>query len=475
MPNEPVRAPLGEPNHVLPRSVLERMHAAGVAMLGATGIRIEHDAIREAVALRDGFTLRDGRILIREDRIASLMARLRDEAPPPPPRKPDAPFTLGTDDRASWIAERDGVTLRPLTRDDVIASAKLITMLHSRGVRGRTAGMPMDVPGPLRPIEQYLIAAEFSRAGGGTSDVLDVATAEAIRALNKASGREGLGLTVWSPSPMLLAGPELDIVWRYRDEVDDLYVGSMPTMGMTGPCDPIGVFTLSAAECLGNAVILHELVPRARIQIGPHPEPVDMASGVMVFGTPEWEVLDLMHRDIHAFYGRREDRKLLHTTASVPDVRAASDHAGSFMLGALHGYTDFAPGGMLGLDEVWSPAMLVLDTELMAHARRCVRGAWSGAGLSPEELPAVVAEAVAAGGVFADHDTTLANMRDQYHRPGVLERMNRAQWERAGRPDEVRAAQAEADRLVASFDYQADPSLLRELRAIRDRARAALG
>jgi trimethylamine:corrinoid methyltransferase-like protein len=52
--------------------------------------------------------------------------------------------------------------------------------------------------------------------------------------------------------------------------------------------------------------------------------------------------------------------------------------------------------------------------------------------------------------------------------------MNRAQWERAGRPDEVAAAQAEADRLIASFDYEPPAGILKELRAIYDKAKVRL-
>jgi trimethylamine:corrinoid methyltransferase-like protein len=200
-----------------------------------------------------------------------------------------------------------------------------------------------------------------------------------------------------------------------------------------------------------------------------------MATGVMVFGTPEWDILDLMHRDVHEHYGTRSDQKLIHTTASLPGVQAVSDHAGSMMLGGIYGYKSFSPGGMLALDEVWSPAMLVLDAEILAHTRRIIRGAWSGGGLDPAELPGVVAEVVKEGGVFAEHESTVANMKDQYHRPKVLKRMNRSQWDSAGRPEEVRAAQTEADRLIASFSYEPDRRMLAELRGVYEKARKHLG
>ena len=469
-----MRWPVTGPRSVLGREALDRMHEAALVMLEKTGVFVENPEVREAIGKREGFTPAEGRVRISRAKVEALAAYLREMGgPPPATNDPDAPFTLGVDTRASYIVERDGRSLRPMTRADVVESAKLVTMLHDRGVAGTTTGVPTDIAGPLVPLEQFMISAEFSRAGGATNDVTDLAVAKVIREMNKVYGRS-FGLTVWSPSPLVLGGEELRILWHFRDEVEWVYVGSMPCMGMTAPCDPVGTFTVAAAECLGGAAIIRELVPRAGVQIGPHPEPADMASGVMVFGTPEWELLELMHRDVHGYYGSHTTQKLIHTTASVPGAQAVSDHMGGMMLGGVYGYTRFAPGGMLALDEVYSPAMLVLDAEMMAHTRRVVRGVWSGEGLDFASLPGVVAEAVAEGGVFAGHETTVANMRKQYHQPRVLKRLNRTQWEKAGRPDEVKEAQAEADRLVASFDYEPPPDILKELRRIYERAKQGL-
>lgn len=470
MPPPPDLRPLAATADLLGPDLLARMHEAAVAMLTDPGMLVQQEGFRAAIAGRKGFTFRDGRVRIAGSAIAATLSHLRRVEPAGPVPDPAAPFTLGIDDRATWIVAADGRKLRPLTLQDVIDSAKLVAALKDRGVRGSTSGFPTDVPGPLAPVEQYLVAAEYAAGGGHTSNVTDVATAEIIRELDAVYGR-GCGRTLWNASPLIFGGPEADILWRFRDEAQDVYIGSMPTMGFTGPCDPIGVFTLGIAECLGSAAIVHELMPNARIRIGPHPEPVDPASGSMVFGTPEWDLLDLMHREIHAYYGTDTGQKLIHTTASVPGPQAVADHAGSMMLGALHGYRHFSPGGMLGLDEVWSPAMLVLDVGILEHTRRIARGVWSGAGLGLADLPGVVRAVISEDGLFADHETTIENMRDQYHRPKAWPRLNRAQWEAAGRPDDVRAAQAEADRLIAAHRHE-PPPILGELRKIYDRVKS---
>ncbi len=464
--------PLG-PERMLDKATLDRMHEAALEMLSKTGMLVEHEEVQAEIAKRKGFKLDNGRIKIAPDRVEALVKEMRAKAGPVPSRDPNARLTLGTDTRASFIVEKDGRTLRPMTRSDVIDSAKLITMLRDRRVGGSTAGIPMDIPGPLRPLEQYLIAAEFSPEGGVSNDVNDVFTAGVIREMDKVYER-GFSRSVWSLSPMVLGGPELNVLWHYKDEIEGFYVGSMPSMGISGPCDPIALFTVGAAECLGGATILRELLPGRWAAIGPHPEPADMATGAMVFGTPEWELLDLMHRDVHGYYGMDWRSKMIHTTSSVPNVQAAADHGGSMMLGMLYGYTHFGPGGMLALDEVYSPAQLVIDVEILEHTERIMRGAWSGEGLDLKELPQVVDEAIKEGGLFAGHETTAANMRRQYYRSKALPRMNRAQWEAAGSPEEARQAQAEADRLVAGFNYQAPENVLKELRAIYERAKKKL-
>ena len=414
------RHPITGPDRLISAETLGRMHEAAVAMLTKTGMLVENAEVREAIANRKGFKLEGGRVKVPEKGIAALVKKLRESAAPVPPHDPDAPLGLGIDTRASFIVDRDGKTVRPMTRADVIDSAKLVGALKDRGVSGTTTGLPTDVPRALAPLEQYLVAAEFSPEGGKTNDVMDAFTAGVIRDMDQVYGR-GFGRTVWSPSPLILGGPELDMLWHFREEVESVYVGSMPTMGGTAPGDPIGCFTVSVAETLGGAVILQELLPKCWIEIGPHPEPADLATGAMMFGTPEWELLDMMHRDVHGYYGRHSNHKLIHTTAPLPGPQAAADHAGSMMLGMAYGYTSFSPAGMLSLDEVYSPAMLVMDAEIMAHTQRVGRGVWSGGGLDLAELPGVVDEVIREGEVFMGHAGTPSGLsRIQDRKMGVF-------------------------------------------------------
>jgi len=458
---------------VVDRATVERMHEAACETLSRTGILVEHAEIREQVLRRPGFRQSDGRVLIEPARVrAWLEAYHRRNAARPAPAEPDR-VCLHAADLQTWVVERDHKTVRPMTRADVIDGTKLIHMLGPRGVYPSTVGVPMDIPIFLRPLEQFMIAAEYSGGGGSTSQATSVPLAEVVREMNRVYGRD-LYQSCWCHSTLRLAGPEVEIVWRFRTETKGVTVGTMPTMGITGPCDPIALCTLSLAECIGGAVVLDAVLPGVPVGIFIHPEPADMHSGLMVCGSPEWELLDLMHRDVMSFYGIHLTAKLIHTSASIPNVQAQAERATGSLLGALGGYTNFGPIGQLSIDEIWCSAQAILDLDIVAHALRVARGAESAPELQLDRLPAVIDEVVRGGMLFAEHESTVRNMRYQYHRPDVLQRTTRRMWTEAGMPQVLDEAQKRADELVASYDYQPPQDILRELQRIYEKGRQRL-
>ncbi len=453
------------------------MHQAALTMLAQTGMEVKHAEVADRISKRPGFTLKDGRILISAAKIEAFIKCL---APAGTGDKIEVPYpiaqfdyTCAVSDRSAFIVERDGRSIRPMKRDDVITGCKLVGVLaKQKGLRGATIGVPTDVPIPLLALEQFMITAEYSPAGGFTSQVCDIPSAEIIMEMEQVYGRPFYH-DVWSPSPLQLSGSGLDIVWHFRDKVKFTRVGSMPIMGLTGPCDPIACFTLSVAECLGAGAILHELLPDLSITMIPHPEPADMQTGSIVFGSPEWELLDLMHEEVFSYYGIHW-LKSLHTTAPIPNLQSIMEHTASAMNGMLSGHTHFGSIGQLSLDEVYSPALLMLDLEILEHAHRIACGVSSGEGLELSGLADLVDRAVKEGISFVEHETTVANMRTQYHQPKLMARTSRGQWEQMGKPDIIAKAHAMADEVTAQYDYEAPKEILKELRAIYEKGKEKL-
>lgn len=450
---------------VLDKTTLDRMHASALEMIARTGFRVQLPEMQAEALKLPGFTEKNGRLCIAPERVQDWMKAAQASRAKTAPADPVTDFVFSVGDRAYWILDRDGTSMRQMTRDDVIVGTKLIEMLRPRGARGTTCGVPSDVPVPLQPLEQYMIAAEYSSAGGGTPQVCDIRTAQIVREMDKVYGRP-FHQSVYLIGPLGITGSELEILWHFRHEVDGVLVGSMPIMGLTAPCDMLSTFTLAIAEVLGGAALFHALLPSAMITILPHPEPADLRTGAIVFGTPEWQLLDLMHREIMDYYGMSWNVKLSLTTASLPNAQAQIERTTSALLAILGGFHGIGPLGQLGLDEVWSPVQLLLDMEMLEYAARIARGPEPGEALALTTLPDLVDEVVTNGQLFAEHETTVMNYRAQYQQPELLQRMGRAQWLAAGRPDVLETAQRRVDELVAAYNYEAPQAIMRELRKI---------
>lgn len=436
---------------------LRDMHDAALRIIAQVGFSVEHEALRRELLRHAQVREHEGRLSPTSDLVEAWVA----QAQARPVSKPaPGPPVLEVWDRPLLMVDRDG-RLRVPTQADVVWGTKLVAVLADRGVVGGGCAVPGDVPARLQPVEQFLLTARYAPAGGRTTQVTDIPTAAAVRELDRLYGRPHVR-SAWLPSPMRLGGPEVDILWHFRGEVTALGVGTMPSMGLTGPCDYLAVYTLALAETIGAAALLSLVLPGVPIGIAPHPQPADMHTGGLLFGCAEWQLLDLMHRDIFAYYGQSWGRKDIITSAARPGWQAQADRAMGLMLGFANGYSLFAAGGSLAVDEIWSPAQLMLDVELVEAGAHVGRGSEAAPGLGSEALVAVVAEAVADSALFGALPSTLANLRSVYLPQKLTRRPTRAAQTGPAAQD-LREAWAEADRLVAGYDYEPPADLLREV------------
>ena len=362
--------------------------------------------------------------------------------------------TINVSDRATWIADHHARELKPLMRSDVIAGTKLIDALSPRCVEGTTSGTPQDTIAPLQPIEQYLIGFRYSRNGGSTCVPLAPKAARFLSAIREVAEEDfdpkQRHFSVWVPSPLKLEGNELDDLLDSGVQVLSFHVGSMPIMGMTGPVDPVGVYTLALAETLGGAAILHRLFPDARASFYPHPEPMDPATGVMAFGTPEWTRLELMQREILEHLGMVAHRMDVLTSACMPDAQAQADKMAALALGVAHGYTCFNLFPLCA-DEVWSHAQLALDVEYVHRAWETQR--WTAVVGRAEDAFETVAHSVRADEIVGAMKDTVLHLRENYFRSPLPRVFTSSQWGDAGRPDPLADAEAYARELIGKADY----------------------
>jgi trimethylamine:corrinoid methyltransferase-like protein len=256
--------------------------------------------------------------------------------------------------------------------------------------------------------------------------------------------------SVWVPSPLKLEGNDLDELLDSGAEVLSFYVGTMPLMGMTGPVDPVGAYTLSLAETLGGAAILHRTFPEAKVSIWPHPQAMDPRSGLMAFGTLEWNRLDLMKKEILEHLGMLPKYKENLTSACMPDAQAQADKMASIAFGVTHGFTHFNLFPLCA-DEAWSHAQLVLDVEY-------VHIAWETQEPTirvqrAEDAFNTLALSVQESRILGEMEDTILHLRQNYSLSPLPRVFSSGQWNNAGRPDPLSDAEAYAQELIEKADY----------------------
>lgn len=453
-------------------TTLQALEDAALAILERTGMAVHDAALRESLGDRAGLALDGERVLIQPVAAQAWLTAYR-RALPPPAAEARPGYRFNALGYALWGVTDGGRGLKPFTREDTTNGAKLLEVLGSRGVNPGVPGAPQDVPERLRPFEQYLIGAEYSSAGGQTPLVADLKTAALVRELDRVYGRP-FNWSVWLPNPLSFSGSTVDLWWHFRDEITDISVGSMPTMGFSAPCDPLACMALTLAEIIGGATLIHALRPEIVPSIFPHPQPGDMRTGTLALGTPEADVLDLLRRDVLRFYGSSWNTKMLNTSASLPNAQAQLERGQTALMGVLGGFDTFHGLGMLGIDEVFSPAQALLDLDMVGAASRVAAGAQTAPGLELDKLPAIVDEVVRGELIFAMHETTVRAFRQQYFLPQVLRRSDRAQWVAAGRPDAYAEAEMKAARLVADYAFEPDRQVLADLRRVYEAGKGGL-
>jgi trimethylamine:corrinoid methyltransferase-like protein len=241
----------------------------------------------------------------------------------------------------------------------------------------------------------------------------------------------------------------------------------MPVMGISGPVDPVGVYTLSLAETLGGAAILHRIFPEAQASIYPHPQPMDPHSGLIAFGTPGWNRLELIKKEIFEHLGMPSKGKDNLTSACMPDAQAQSDKMASIAFGVAHGFTHFNLFPLC-TDEVWSHVQLVLDVE---H----VHAAWDTHKSITEAQRAedafhTLTQAIQENCIVGEMTDTILHLREHYTRSPLPRVFSSSQWNSKDRPDPLSDAETYAQELIDKADYSPPENQWRSLLSVYHRA-----
>jgi trimethylamine--corrinoid protein Co-methyltransferase len=190
---------------------------------------------------------------------------------------------------------------------------------------------------------------------------------------------------------------------------------SMPIAGAAAPVTIIGSVTQHAAETLAGIVIHQLSAPGAPVVWGGAPSTLDMRTGITPVGAIETAMLNLACAQIGKRLGLPTHGYLVASDSKLLDAQAGAESGASAVLAALAGINMISGAGMLDSLACHSAEKLVLDAELIASARRLIRGIET-----PTPTLALDAFAAVGSSGFMALPETRALFRNEQHLPSPV-------------------------------------------------------
>ena len=289
-------------------------------------------------------------------------------------------FTVNAGGYCVFIYDLNG-TRRTATLKDTREALKLVAQLE--GVTN--TGLPVaaqDVPLPIRPV---MMAAELVKAtdklgGIETLTPFDIEYTTRIGEVVRGSREELRKRPILvgyaeAKTPLMLDNNMCEVFLTYLRNGMPQSLDTMPNCGATAPMHPAAALTLGIAETLGGMVLAYSVDENAVVTIDVTPSFSDMGTGIFKYASAERaSLLGARIQMISAFYGCPSGVHGGKTDSLVPDVRCGVEKGISMLMPVLCGAVGFGTVGHIENAVTFSPAQLVMDSEIAGYVRRVIRG-----------------------------------------------------------------------------------------------------
>jgi len=239
-------------------------------------------------------------------------------------------------------------------------------------------------------------------------------------------------------SPLVLKDHDTAcMLWAAEHGVPNVFIGG-GCAGATAPITGAGIFVVYLAGALTGLAIVQLKKRGAPMCIGGVPQPMDLRTGRPAYGGPETSLYGAAMADISRYL----DLPFMGTAgvseAKTVDLQAAIESTLQVILSGLSGATLVHDVGLLDCTDIGSLEMLVMNDEIIAMARRVMRGIE----VSDDTLMLDLIDEVGPGGEFMSAEETARRCRTEIWNPTLLDRNSWIVWNEAGSltmPDRIRS------------------------------------
>lgn len=229
-------------------------------------------------------------------------------------------------------------------------------------------------------------------------------------------------------SPLTWTDTALDLFYRTRGYGIPVMINSEPLAGGTSPVTLAGCLALADAEVLSGIVINQIIEPgRPCIYNSGFAHVFDMLTTLVLTGSPENALLQAAGAEMAAYHGLPSASWAL-SDSSMLDSQASFEKMLTTFVHTLSKVSIVWGVGNIETSKTISPEIAVIDNEIIGNCKRFS----DRFKVDTQHLAVDLIKEVAFNGSFLESSHTLEHFREEIRYSELLNRSNRAMWEREG-------------------------------------------
>ena len=444
---------------------VEKINNGAIKILTQIGMSVPDEILKKKILKTGNFDTKENRIIFREKSIENAIEELRNKTSPKP--KTDKIKIFPTI-WVSYFFDPESKKILPYTTPALTDYTKLVDSLTEDGVDPAIPGHPQDVHPELQFLTSYYIMCCHSRSHYPPSMNQEFWVFDILREMAKVMG-DKISIGVEPISPLTFTGNSIYLALKYCgkfDEVsDEIGIDVMPIMGITAPLDWTAGWAQSVAENLGSYIIfkslgIKKIYPTFRLF------PASMQTGIITFGAPEAILGTMTRAKIHKYYNIHSLwTESMLTSSKEPNQQAAVEKTFHSIFAVLSGKTLLEGGGMLGIDEIFSPQQLIIDLEIKKYIEKFFMGIEK----SEEDVLSLVSEGLKETS-FLTTSKTAGGFRKFCWLPKIFDYTSVNQWRSQGE-NILENAWRMAQNKIKSHTYELEKTKRKELDKIMQKAK----
>lgn len=463
---------MANPISVVNPKMLMKIHDASMALLFEVGIAF-HDAEAIGIFRKAGFKVDGETVYFTEKEVRNAI----DSAPSRfgiTARNQINSVSIGGDDRgfapgygAPFSLEADG-RQRPSLMSDYENYCKLVHTSKIINVNGFLMVQPTDVPAETSHLDMLFSNIVLCDKPFMGSPISKIGARDCIN----------MAAMVWGDKNTLIEKPvTISLItpfspFRYSPEMSGsviefarygqpLVFGALVLAGATGPVTLSGTLAQQNAELLGGLTLAQLVRPGTPVVIGGSSSILDLRTGCLAMGAPEFHRLTSATLQMAQFYNLPSRGGCALTDAHFHDSQAGYESALSLST-AIYGGSHFIlhTVGMLGSYAEMSMEKFIIDEEICKVILESSRPLEDVEGAIDIET----IKEVGIGGEYLTHPKTLQHCQNQVSNSSIANRQGYARWHASGQKRiNEKATEVLHDRLSAYVKPDIDPQLEKDL------------